>query len=193
MLAAAVGIGEESILAVQCDRPDGAFDDVGVDLDAAVVEEAGEPLPPREGVADRLGELGLLADQAELLAQPWLEHLDDRPALLSARGPSLVGTATADLSLDAIESGNVLQRLAGDRSRARRGKFVEAPANMRPAEVKLDVAALGKDPIPVIAVDLQHTLEAGKMGNRPLGLAVRRVDVSHARRIGAAPRRSSRA
>ena len=50
MLAAAVGTGEESILAVQCDRPDGAFDDVGVDLDAAVIKEADEPaLRPKSG------------------------------------------------------------------------------------------------------------------------------------------------
>ena len=40
----------------------------------AVVEEAGEALPARERIADRLGELALLADQTELLAQPWLEY-----------------------------------------------------------------------------------------------------------------------
>ena len=74
VLAAAVGAGEEGILAVQRERPDGAFDDVVVDLDAAVVEEAGEALPARQGVADRLGELGLLADQLELGAQPGFER-----------------------------------------------------------------------------------------------------------------------
>ena len=66
MLAAAVGAGEERVLAVQGDRADRSFDDVAVDLDAAIVEEAGQPFPARQGVADRLGELGLLADQAEL-------------------------------------------------------------------------------------------------------------------------------
>ena len=57
---------------------------VGVDLDAAIVKESGEPLPSRERVADRLGELGLLADQAEFVAQPRFERRDDRPALLPA-------------------------------------------------------------------------------------------------------------
>ena len=80
VLAAAVGAGEQRILSVQRDRSDAALDDVGVDLDAAVVEEAGEPVPAREGIADRLGELGLLADQGELGAQPGLEFVDDRPA-----------------------------------------------------------------------------------------------------------------
>ena len=74
VLAAAVGAGEESVLAVEGDGADGAFDDVGVDLDAAVVEEAGEAFPARERVADRLGELGLLADQGELVAQPGFER-----------------------------------------------------------------------------------------------------------------------
>ena len=73
MLGAAVGAGEEGVLAVEGDSADRALDDVAVDLDAAVVEEAGESFPARERVADRLGELGLLADQAELLAQPRLE------------------------------------------------------------------------------------------------------------------------
>ena len=49
VLSAAVGAGEERILAIEGDGTDGALDDVGVDLDAAVVEEAGEPLPSVTG------------------------------------------------------------------------------------------------------------------------------------------------
>ena len=48
VLAAAAGTGEERILASEGDGADRPFDEVGVDLDAAVVEEAGEPLPSRE-------------------------------------------------------------------------------------------------------------------------------------------------
>ena len=40
MLAAAVGAGEQCILSIEGERTDGAFDDVGIDLDAAVIEEA---------------------------------------------------------------------------------------------------------------------------------------------------------
>jgi len=57
MLSTAVGAGEQRIFAVERDRADRAFDDVAVDFDAAVVEELGEALPAREGVADRLGKL----------------------------------------------------------------------------------------------------------------------------------------
>ena len=90
-------------------------DGIVVDLDGAVIEEAGEPFPARERVADRLGELGLLADQAELLAQPWLEGRDDRPAPFLADGAAFVGGSAAGLLLDPVEFGDRRQRLAGNR------------------------------------------------------------------------------
>jgi hypothetical protein len=45
VLGAAIGAGEERILAIERDRTDGALDRVAVDLDAAVIQEAGEALP----------------------------------------------------------------------------------------------------------------------------------------------------
>jgi hypothetical protein len=39
VLGSAVGTGEQSVLAGQGERTDGALDDVVVDFDAAVVEE----------------------------------------------------------------------------------------------------------------------------------------------------------
>jgi len=56
MFAAAVRAGEECVFAAQRDRPDRAFDDVGVDLGAAIVEEPDQALPTRERIADRFGE-----------------------------------------------------------------------------------------------------------------------------------------
>ena len=49
-LRAAVGAGEQVVLAAEGDRPDGAFDGVGVELDAAVTEEAAESLPAAQGI-----------------------------------------------------------------------------------------------------------------------------------------------
>ena len=54
MFGAAVGAGEEMILAAERNGTDGAFDGVGVDFDAAVVEETGEPAPARERISDCL-------------------------------------------------------------------------------------------------------------------------------------------
>ena len=73
MLAAAIGACEEGVLPIERDRVDLTFDDVAVDLDAAVVEEAGQALPAGERIADRFGKLGFLADQSELGAQPGFE------------------------------------------------------------------------------------------------------------------------
>ena len=61
VFSAAVGAGEERILAIKGDGSDRTLDRVGVDLDSAVVEEAGEALPTGERIADRLGEFALLA------------------------------------------------------------------------------------------------------------------------------------
>jgi hypothetical protein len=49
VLTAAVGAGEECVLAVERNRSDRSFDDIAVDLDATVVEEAGQAFPVRQG------------------------------------------------------------------------------------------------------------------------------------------------
>ncbi len=70
MLAAAVGAGEEMIFAPERDRPDCAFDDIGVDLDAAVVEEASKAVSARERVADCPGDGGFAGDGSKLGLEP---------------------------------------------------------------------------------------------------------------------------
>ena len=52
MFGAAVGAGEEMIFAPERNGTDGALDSVGIDLDVAVVQETGEPIPARECVSD---------------------------------------------------------------------------------------------------------------------------------------------
>ena len=53
---AAIGSGEQMVLAAERDGPDGAFDRVVVELDAAVIEEAAKRSPAGERIADRIGE-----------------------------------------------------------------------------------------------------------------------------------------
>jgi len=43
---------EDRLLAIDHDGTDASFDDVGVELDAAVVEDAGEPVPMIQAVTD---------------------------------------------------------------------------------------------------------------------------------------------
>ena len=44
----------------------GSFDEVGIEFDAAVVEETGEPIPVMQGIADGFGDWGLSRDASEL-------------------------------------------------------------------------------------------------------------------------------
>src|ERR1700712_4030491 len=126
--------GEECVLAGECDGADGTLDDVGVDLDTAVIQEVTEALPARQGVTDRLGELGFLTDHEELVAQPWLQGLDHWLALRQPHGAAGIGALASDIALDAIEFGDACERLVCDGSQASGGEFVEAAAYGGPAK-----------------------------------------------------------
>jgi hypothetical protein len=110
VFAAAVRASEQGVLAVERDWADSALDDVGIDLDAAVGNEARQPVPTRQRISDGLREFGLLANQTELGAQPGFELVGDRPALLLADGATLVGGAAADLGFDDVEPGDTFER-----------------------------------------------------------------------------------
>src|SRR5690349_6760058 len=86
-----------------------------------------------------------------------------------------------------IKASDAFERLAGDRCRAGGREFIEAAADVGPAEGEFYVTALGEHTVATIAVDLQDALEASEMGNWPLGLAIRRIHIGDAWRVGAAP------
>ena len=90
----AVRTGEKRVLEIESNGTDCALDDIGVNLDAPVVDEARQSLPARERVADRFRELGLLADQREFFAQPWLQGVDDRAGFVLSRRAPLVRVAS---------------------------------------------------------------------------------------------------
>ena len=52
---AAIRTGEQMILAAECNGTDRTLDNVGVDLDAAVIEEQAEGGPAGKGIADAVG------------------------------------------------------------------------------------------------------------------------------------------
>src|SRR5829696_332980 len=100
MLAAAIRAGKQRIFARQCQGPDRPLDDVGVDLNPPVVDEARQPIPAHKRITDRLGQFALLADQPELAAQPRLESVQDGTALCLADPASLRSTHATDVALD---------------------------------------------------------------------------------------------
>src|SRR6185312_3502135 len=183
VFGAAVGAGEEVVLAAEGERADGALDDVGVDLDAAVVEEPSEALPAAERVADRLRELALLAEGLKPGLQPRLQGLDEWAASRLPLVAPLVRWTAADVGLDLVERLDPLDGFHGDRRRAGGGQLVELAPHVRPAEGERHRVPAGELAIAGVAIDLQHAAEASEVLDRPFTGAVRGVDIGCARRV----------
>ena len=90
IVAAFVRPGKERILAIQSDRSDRSLDSVRVEVDAAVVEELGEPVLAAKSVAECLGQLALGTDLPEPCFQIRLEVVHDDTAALLARSATLL-------------------------------------------------------------------------------------------------------
>src|SRR5580692_296764 len=111
MLSAAVRPCEQSIFPGERDGADGAFDGVVVELDAAIVDEARQAFPARQGVTDGFSQLALLADQSKFCPQPRFKGIDERLTFLLPDGATFVGAAATDVFLDGVERGDMLERL----------------------------------------------------------------------------------
>ena len=105
VLPAAIGAGEERVLATQGDRTDGALDRVGVGLEMTVLEEEDKAAPELQGVADRLGEPGFAGQTRELRLEPWAQLLEDWPGPLLPTGAAAVGRQPAEFGLDGVDGG----------------------------------------------------------------------------------------
>ena len=130
VFGAAIRSREQRIFPVERDGADGAFDGIVVELDTAIVDEARQTFPARQGVPDCFGELALLADQTKFCAQPWFKGIDKRLTFLLPDGATFIGAAATDVFLDGIERGNVFERFAGNRRRTGSCQFIEAPPYM---------------------------------------------------------------
>jgi hypothetical protein len=95
-----------------------------------------------------------LTDEPEFLLQPRFECIDKRAAALLSDSATFVGAAATDVLLDGIERSDPFERSAGDRRRSGVGEPVELGSDVRPAEGKADVAALGELAIAGVAFDL---------------------------------------
>ena len=84
---------EQSILARQSLRAHGTLDDVGVEFDAAIVEDAGEAVPVPEAIADDLGRIRPTRKPRELMLEEDLQRVDERTrSCLSALGAYVTDT-----------------------------------------------------------------------------------------------------
>src|SRR5690606_28316208 len=148
------------------DWPDGALDGVGVDLDAAVIEEAAQAFPVAQTVADRFGQRRASRQPSQLFVEPRLQRLDQWPRSRLPPSTARVGRLAADLGLDSIQRADTLQRVAGDRRVPTLGDVVEAAPEVRPAQGEGERTAgaygIGERAVGGIAIDLQDTGEAGE-------------------------------
>ena len=78
-IAATVAAGNEMILASERHGRDSTLNWIGVELDAAIVEEAGQALPARERVTDCLGQRAAAGYARKLGFQPGVQSLHDGP------------------------------------------------------------------------------------------------------------------
>ncbi len=108
-------------------------DRVGIEFEGAVVQDADQAGPVREGVADVLGQLGFLRDTGELGLQPGLERGDDRGGLLASGGEADGRILAAHGLLDPVEGRELAQHLLGDGGALVLEARHEAAADMGPA------------------------------------------------------------
>ena len=76
--AALVTAGEQGIFSAQRSRPDGALNDIGIDLDAAIVQEPTKTLPVARAVAHGFCDWRTAGDALQLLVEPQAQGFDER-------------------------------------------------------------------------------------------------------------------
>ena len=103
-MATAIAAGEEMILATECNRPDRPFNRVGIEFDAAIMQEARQSVPARECVADRFGNRAAAWYKRKLLFEPEPHRLDDALHGLVRHAADLGGSPIgADLAIGGLD------------------------------------------------------------------------------------------
>lgn len=167
--ATPIGAGEERILAGDGLGPDGALDGVGVDLDAAIAEEALKRLAAAGRVADGLGQSGFSRDAGEF-GLPELEEVgDDRRGLRLPDGPTLLGALPTDAGLDLPESGHPLDSA---------GRRVREPGSVQLEELAPHMGPAGRQ--------ARRTARTGRLDQPVVGRVA--IDLDDAGITGQVPR-----
>jgi hypothetical protein len=178
-MAAAVAAREEMIFSSQSNRTDRALNRVRVQLDAAVVQEAGQTVPARSG---SLGQGAASRQQREPRFEPDPHGLDDGLRAIAASREPMRKRLTANVGFDGIEFAAPAQRLCCDRRVGGLRHLVEPSSRMTPACSEHDVTFVRQGLEAGIAVDMQNAPEVVEMRSRALSLAVRREEIDGGRR-----------
>ena len=108
--ASEIAAGEQPVFPADGHRPDLVLCGIVRYLEPAVIEIAGERVPPRSGVADRGGEIALAGDHFQLRVEPGFECVDFRLChSLSDVAPHL-RWFTGDRPLDIEQGADAVER-----------------------------------------------------------------------------------
>jgi hypothetical protein len=107
---AAVGSGEQVVLAAQRDGANVAFDGVVVEFNTPVIEEATESAPTGQHVPDRIGKASARRDVGELRLEPDFHRIDQRQKLCLPHVLPCSGRMAPDSGLNRIELSDAPQR-----------------------------------------------------------------------------------
>ena len=94
---AAIGSGEQVVLAAERDGANGTLDGVGVEFNAPVIEEAAKATPTVQCIADRIGKAATGRNVSELRLEPSLHRRDQRKRLCLSRALSSGGRLSPDI------------------------------------------------------------------------------------------------
>ncbi len=182
-LAAAVGTGEQPCLSAESQPAQGALGGIVGQADPAVVEEAGEGIPPLQHVIHGDGDVGVARQLATLLAHPCFEFANQRRTEFLANGEPPIGRQPVDGAFDLEQgvdppdrfqrdrregSGRAAPRLASGVS-GDIGEDEELAAGMAPARRLQDGArtsAVGVQlAVATIGIGLEDTGPGGERGH----------------------------
>src|SRR5450631_2090744 len=139
-MATAIAAGEEMILATECNRPDRPFNRVGIEFDAAIMQEARQSVPARECVADRFGNRAAAWYKRKLLFEPEPHRLDDALGAIAASREPVPRRLAANVGFNGIEFGDPAECFGRDRRVGCLRHLVELAPCMTPACGEHDVA-----------------------------------------------------
>ena len=126
--------GKKSVFSRQRLGPHAPLDNVRIEIDAAVFEEARQAFPVLERIADGIGDGRFGRDAAELLFEERFEGVHVMSRFLLANRSSFFGAFPPDLLFDAIKLCDAQKRLRGDGRIALARDVEEGPPAMRPAK-----------------------------------------------------------
>jgi len=169
----AIAAGEQVVLAAEGNRSDRSFNRVGVEFDAAVIEEPGEACPAPERISDSICERASGGQLGQLAFEPEAEVFNARSGQFPACGQPPVRGFSADIRLDGVEVGDALERLFSNGRTGGLGDVVELPPRVRPASCEGHTGPCGDLVKPGISIDMEHAFEVLEVGDGTFGLAVR--------------------